>query len=764
MITSYILYELSYDRFHENSDRIYRVALNAQFAGQTQNANVSNAPTAPALIKDYPEVNNAVRFYGIPKIPVRYEDKQFYEENVFNADNSVFEVFTYPFIAGDPKTALLRPYTVVITEETARKYFGDENPIGKMLKYNNEDNYTVTGIMKNIPKNSHMDFDMLFSFETLYSKDRKGMERWIPFNYVTYVLLQANYDYNELNAKFPEFMLRHMGDLLKALGGEGSYFLQPLTSIHLHSHLEYDTKNSDIAYIFIFGAVALFILLIACINFMNLSTARSSLRAKEVGMRKVLGSGRRELIWQFLGESIIYSLFSLIIAFILAKLVLPLFSSLSGTTLTLNFTEMPLLIPGFIMLALFIGVVSGSYPAFYLSAFPSAKVLKGSLRYGITNSRFRSILVIVQFTISIVLIVGTWIIMNQLSYMKNKRLGFDKEKIVVIPIKDNNIRQSLTSIKEELKSNTGVVSAGSSSRVPGQVFGANTCLPEGFSEEQTLMVRVMDIDDDFFPTLGMEIVAGRNFSKEITSDEKQSVIMNEALVKKIGWNEPIGKTIQNVWGAGDDDRETLTIVGVVRDFHAESLHRIIEPVMITNKPVNLSSMSIRIKEGYLQETMSFIKETWSKFDPDRPFEYFFLDEFFDSQYKADERLSTLFSSFTLFAIWIACLGLFGLVSFTVERRTKEIGIRKVLGASSPKIVFLLSKDFVKLVLIANIIAWPAAYFIMRSWLQDFAYRTGFNPVIFILTAVLAFAIAVFTVSFQAIRAAIANPVKSLRYE
>jgi len=764
LILMYITTEFSYDKYHEKADRIFRLGMDATVGGSTVVAPISNVPSAPALVQDYPEVLDAVRIRTVSKRSVTYEDKVFYENGILYADNSLFQVFTFSLIKGDPSTALKLAYTIVLTRETAERYFGSENPLGKILNYNNQYDFTVTGVMENVPQNSHFTFDMLCSYETLYDLDREAMENWFNFMDYTYLLLPEGFDYKILENKFPALIEKYMGGMLKALGGEIKFFLQPLTSIHLHSNLENEIRaNSSITYIYIFTAIGMFILCIACINFMNLATARSATRAKEVGLRKVVGAERKELIWQFLGESLIYSIFSLAIAILFVRLAMPFAESLSGRQMSLNIAEMPWLVPSFIGLVLLVAFVAGSYPALFLSAFRPAQVLKGNLKAGSAHSRLRSFLVVAQFIISICLIIGTGIILNQLRFMKNKNLGFEKENVLIIEVRDRSIRQSFDSIKAEIRKIPGVLSVSSASLVPGQEPSVQPFIPEGYTEKQAQLMEVFRVDHDFFPTLGMEIVQGRNFSPEYGTDSRSAVIINETAAKRYNWENPIGKTIR-VPSDEVEKWETLTVVGVVRDFHRTSLHSVIAPQIIGNDPNSFDELAIRFNPENSDTTLSLIREKWKEVDPTRPFDFLYLDGLIDSQYGAEERLSDIFSAFSVFAVFIACLGLFGMASFAAEQRTKEIGIRKVLGASVPGIVVLLSRDFLKLIVAANIIAWPLAYFGMNKWLQNFAYKSGIGVWVFILTGVLAVGIALATVSYQSIKAALLNPVDAIKYE
>jgi putative ABC transport system permease protein len=764
LIVFYISTELSYDRYHKNTERIFRLGLDANLGGSKVVTPISTVPSAPALIQGYPEVIDAVRIRTVSRTSVEYEDKQFYEDGILYADNSIFSVFTFPMVIGDPRTALETAYSVVLTEDTAKRYFGGQDPVGKTLTLNSESNFVITGIMKNVPPNSHFTFDMVCSYETLYERNKEIMEEWFNFRDYTYLLLAEGFDYSELENKFPAFIEKYMGSTLQAIGGEINFFLQPLTSIHLHSNLENEiSPNSSITYIYIFAAVALFILCIACINFMNLATARSSTRAKEVGMRKVVGAERKELIRQFLGESLLYSFLSLMIALLLSWLVLPFVSSLSGQDLSINLGRVPWLIPALIGLALFVGLLAGSYPALFLSAFRPSQVLKGNLKAGSAHSRLRSILVVSQFLISISLIIGTGVILSQIKFMKNKSLGFDKKNVLVVEIMDRNLRRSLDSIKAEIQRIPGVLRVSSTSLVPGQEPSVQPFVPEGYSEKQAQLMEIFWVDHDFFPTLGMEVVEGRNFSLEFGTDSSSAVIINETAARRYGWENPIGKTIL----APSDEVmkwDTYTIVGVVKDFHRTSLHSVIAPQLIGNDPARFDELAIRIAPENSGATLSLLREKWKKIDPQRPLDFFYLDAQLDSQYGAEERLSDILSAFSVFAILIACLGLFGMASFAAEQRTKEIGIRKVLGASVPGVVVLLSKDFLKLIAIANLIAWPLSYFGMHRWLQNFAYKTGINLWVFVFTGVLAMGIALATVSYQSIRAALLDPIDAIKYE
>jgi putative ABC transport system permease protein len=765
LILMWVLNELSYDRFHENADRICRVTMDLE-VGTTLHTPVTLTAVGPALVRDFTEVVHSSRILPPNRVAVKYEDKLFQEARVAYAENAIFDIFTFPFVSGDPKTALEAPYTVVITESMAKKYFGDADPLGKILRFNNEQDFSVTGVLKDIPSNSHFRFNMLRSFQTFIKEGDASDDQWFDVRFYTYLLLEKNVDIKNLEQKLPVFIDKYLGEAMKASGGSIKLFLQPLKRIHLYSDFERDmSANSDITYVFLFSGIALFVLLIASINFINLSTARSATRAQEVGMRKTLGAVRSRLIGQFLGESLIYSLLSMVLAMVLLKLSLPLFNTLIDRDLSLNFLQAPWLFAAILGMAVVVGVFAGSYPAFFLSSFQPVRVLKGFLKAGSSNSRFRRILVVVQFAISIGLIVGTLIVYRQIVFMKNTKLGFNKEHVVAIPRMSEDLRKSYRSIRGELLGLPGVSAVGASDLVPSRGHLVASFLPEGFPDDQRQTLDYMDVDPHYIPTMGIEVIAGRNFSEDLATDLDESVLINETAAKKIGWENPVGKRFVFRPPPGQEGETTYTtVIGVVKDFHMQSLREKINPLVIFYDYDNLFTVSIRITPDNIQHTMDLLKKKWGELDPNRPFNYFFLDDSFDNQYRREERLKNITFYFSFLAIFIGCLGLFGMASFTAEQRTKEIGIRKVLGASVPGIIRLLAKEFLILVAVANLIAWPVAYFAMNRWLQSFAYRTGINPLIFVLSAVLALSIALFTVSYQAIRAALSNPVDSLRYE
>lgn len=763
LIGVYIWTELSYDRFHENADRIFRLESVLTLGNQPNLVASTNLPPTLAMRNDYPEVVNSCRFLPRRKILVEHEDREYYEERVYYGEETVFDVFTYPMTVGDPRTALERAYTVVITESMAGKYFGGEDPMGKVLKFNNDKEFTVTGVIEDVPANTHFVFDMLCSFQTLREERQQLVESWAgPFGSYGYVLLHEDADYREINDRFPAMVDKYMGESLKDAGVGIEYFLTPITDIHLHSHKRHEIGvNGDITYVYIFAVVAAFILLMACVNFMNLSTARSASRAREIGMRKVLGANRGQIVRQFFGESLIYAFLALIMAVALVHLTLPVFSSLADRELSPDYSKAPWIIPCLLGLGLLVGLLAGSYPALHLSRFRPARVLRSSLPTASSRSPFRRVLVVFQFAVSIALIIGTGVVIGQLNYMKDRDLGFEKSDVVVIPLMDRSLVGSIESIKEEITSHSGVLGAAASSHTLGGHTSGASFVPEGYTEAQARMMNWMNIDEDYISTMKMEVISGRNFSKSFAADSAGSALVNEAAVRAVGWEDPIGKTIRF---SGDTSGKKWEIVGVVKDFHYVSPHMVVEPLIMGNDTGMLRSLFVRIDPQDVPETLAFLKDKWREFDPDRPFEYTFLDESYVRQYRAEEKLRTIFFNFTLVAVFIACLGLFGLAAFSAEQRTKEIGIRKVLGSSIFGIVLLLSKDFAKWVLIANLIAWPLVWYGSRLWLENFAYRTTVGPAVYVFSGLLALVVALITVSFQAFKAASADPVKSLKYE
>jgi len=769
LLVLYIHSELSVDNQHQKGDRIYRLCAHVKIGDMDLLHSSSNALSAQALLDEVPEVENTVRFYHRPGANTTYQDKEFYIRRINYADASVFDIFTWPLIKGDPRTALSAPYSIVLSEDTARGCFGDEDPLGKLLRFNDDELYTVTGVMENIPRNSSLILDAVCSFQTVYSllgADHPHLNDWISFNFRTFVLLRENVDYHKVDKKIMGQLTEKAGARLEAKGAEEEIFLYPLKDIYLRP-LGQDV--GPIQYVTIFSIVALFILIIACVNFMNLATARSAGRAREVGMRKVMGAYKSRLVTQFLGESLLLSAISLFIAVTLVQLALPQINRLTRGEIRFDLVEIPWLLPGLLGLTLLVGIMAGSYPAFYLSAFQPVEVLNRRLKRAASNIRFRRLLVVVQFTISIALIIGTALFISQLRFMKNKDAGFDKDQLVVVRARERATQKSLPMIKQELEAHQRIIHVSASSTIPGWGSVTNDKLPEGFTRSEIQLMDEINVDGDFIPTMGMEIIAGRNFSPEFGMDEKNSVIINETAARRYGWDDPIGKTIManNPYARG---YARQTVIGMVKDFHLRPMSQSVEPIYMLSDPDfpysynYLDLILIRIGTEEVGATIEFIRNKWSSLFPEEAFDYFFLEETFNEQFRSIERSREIFSSFTLLAIFISCLGLFRLASFSAEQRTKEIGIRKVLGSSTWRIVLLLSKETLLLVAIANAVAWPTAYFALNRWLQGFPYRISLTLIPFVLSALLVLFISFSTISYQAIRAAQADPVESLKYD
>jgi len=762
LIVLFVQDELSYDRYHENADRIVRLVDGFDVeGGLSRYYALSSAPFAPALKREFPEVEDAVRIFPGRRRMVEYEDKRFYEDFLFFSDASLFNIFSFPLREGNPETALESPQTIVVSERIALKYFGTDEAVNKTLKINDQD-YLVTGVMEEMPENSHFHADMFASLKTLEqipSVQERYFKSWARHEFYTYLLLQEGFPAEKLGAKLPGFIEQHAAAQIKSiLGGRLYSRLQPLRSIHLHSHLQAElSPNGDIKYVTIFSVIAFFILIIACVNFINLATARSSSRSREVGLRKVVGATRSQIITQFLSESLLFTLFALGLSLILVKAALPFFNSLTGKGIGLNFFSDFILLGGLFFILIFVGVVSGSYPAFFISRFQPFSVLKQNKKIGSRSSFLRKGLVVFQFTISIILIVSTVVVLNQLDFLRNRKLGFDKEHVVVIPIRAHQIRTRSEAIKAALMENPNILSATVTIGVPGGAVAGDAIKLLTDEGEKTLSLNMIYTDHDYIKTMGMEIIKGRDFSKQMSTDTTQAFIINEAAVRQLELEDPL-KT-QFEW----DDKKGR-VIGVVKDFQFQSLRNEINPLVIHIWPQNTYVFAVRIRPDNIEQTLNFLKNKWRELDPEHPFDYSFMDDTFDQIYRSEEKLSQIFSTFSFLAIFIACLGLLGLAIFMVETRTKEIGIRKVLGASVKNIFWLLSKEFALLVLIANFIAWPLSFLLMRRWLQNFAYQISIKPWIFIISAFAALAIAVITVSFQAVRAATADPVKTLRYE
>jgi len=762
MILSYVRYELSYDKYHTHADQIHRLTMAGTMGKMSGDLACGNGAVAKDLIREIPEVRNAVRFRYIYHNRVRCGDKLFFEDGVYLADASVFEVFSFPLLSGDPASALADPFNVVISESTAQRYFGNHDPMGKILRFDDQSDFHITGVMEDIPSNSHFTFDMLISFSTFERENPQLFSRWMgDFNNYTYLLLEPGTDPRTLDDRFDDMIEKRMGTILKAIGGDIRFVLQPLASIHLHSHLNGEAgANSHISSIYLFSSTAFFILLLACINFMNLATARSTNRAREVGIRKIHGAHKGKLAQQFLGESLIYSFVSLGAAVILVELFLPMFRALSGRDIRVGYASIPWMIPVLIGFGLFVGLSAGSYPALVLSRFKASRVLKGIWEGASGKGRFRKILVTFQFAVSIILLIGTGVIYHQVHFMKNKRLGFDKEHMLVIRGERPDVRLKLKPLINGLQGIPEVAAVSTASHVPGWGARRNIVLPEGFSLDETQMMAFTNIGYDYLDTLGIELKSGRNFSPEFTSDPQKSVLINEAAAAAFGWEDPVGKNIREL----DGRSRPKTVIGVFKDYHFMSVQHSIEPQCLYCVPDESETIVVRMKPGAVSAALNAVQSYWKSMVPDAPFDYFFLDQSLNDRYHEEERLSRIVTNFSVLAIFIACLGLFGMVSYAAEKRTREIGIRRVLGASASQIVTLLSRDFLQWVIIANVIAWPAAYFAVTVWLRRFPYHVRPDILIFAGAGGVALIIALLTMGIKAFQAAAADPVESLKYE
>lgn len=757
LISLYVQYELSYDKHHENSGQIYRLA-------HPFSAAITSAPLPEALQKEIPEIQNFVRIYASKiwsgKKLVRSTNKQFYTHDFFLADPSLFEIFTFPFIQGDPQKALSDLRSVVITEAMAEKYFRGEDPLGKILTYENSIDFMVTGVIENIPSNSHFHFDFIAPLANYkdFGGDENWQNEWDNSAFVTYFLLPHNYDIEQFEKKIPEIIWKNTG-----WETNNEFFLQPLRDIHLHSDLGKELEvNSDIRNVQIFTAIALLILIIACMNFINLSTARSVNRSLEVGVRKVLGADKNQLIIQFLSESLIVNLLALGMALLFVWISLPFFNHVLGTSFdyypfgnTVNIFILGIII-------IFTGLIAGSCPAFILSTFKPVLMLKGKKQFRKKGSfSLRSTLVVFQYVIAIGLMVATGIIFNQLQFIQNNKLGFNMEQIVVIPVGRNSEAVSkIEALKNDLKNNSHVTNVTASLRTPGRRPYWRNIQMVSTGETETFSIQSLAADHDFLKTYKLKLLAGRDFSKEHSADKTSAFILNETAINMLGLKSPqeaVGKRVNC------DNREG-EIIGVVEDYHFVSLHTQIAPMAMLIQPWRFAEISVKIKTHDIPAALVSFKKIWEHTIPDRPFNYYFLDDKFSSYYQSDRKVGTLITTFTLFAIFITCLGLLGMVSFTAEQRKKEIGIRKVLGSSFSSILILLIKNLMKWILLASILSWPIAYFVMNKWLQNFAYRINIRIWIFPLSTVIAVLIAMFTVMYHTMKTAKANPVESLRYE
>jgi len=769
----YIQDEISYDKYHENRDRIYRIESNFNISGKHETFAIVPTPMGPALKLEYPEVEEMCRFMDIGNVLIKYGDKEFYEDRFYFTDSTVFQIFSHKLLMGNPNTCLIEPNSIVIDESTAHRYFDDENPMGKILETGSGSKYKVTGVMEDMPRSSHLRYEALLSVTTLSARrgeeDFNSMEpgRFWNIGVYTYLLLNENSTMQSVHDKFPAFYDKYMKSVGDMVSASFDLMSTPLTETHFSGNLGSDQPKGNMAYIYIFGAIALFILVIASINYMNMATARSAKRAREVGIRKVAGAYRKQLIGQFLTESILLAVIGLAIALLLVYSLLPDFNTFAEKQISFNLLTQPGLFAIILLVTIIIGLASGSYPAFFLSSFRPVSVIKGSSTgKGKSGGTLRRVLVVIQFAIAIAMIIGTVVVSGQLRFLRNKDLGFIKDNIMVLELQDSAFRSKVEPFKEELLNNSNILAATNSTGIPGD----NSWIQVVRVEKDTAMIDdsmiLALVDHDFIDTYGIEIIKGRNFDKAMSTDAEEAVIVNETTVKAYGWQDnPIGKKIH--WGFELDGSggRILKVIGVVKDFHFNSLHNKVVPFMMFLSDFDKYYLSLRINPENIGETRQFIEDKWNSHGAGRPFDYSMLTETWDEMYQSEAKIGAIFTIATLLTIFIALLGLLGLSSFVAEQKTKEIGIRKVMGARLHNILGLLYREFVLLIIIAFVIAIPVAWWQLDEWLSsNFVYHISISIGYILLAGLLALAISVITISFHSLKVAMGNPVDAIKYE
>ena len=750
----YVSDEVSYDRYHENAKRIYRVSSKITEPDDQFTWNVAQIPFGPQVVQDYPEIQAFVRFINMPRGLYKYEDKEFVEENFYYADSTLFDVFTYKVLKGEVTSALRDPGKIILTETIAKRYFGKTDPVGKTLTEGNN-TYEVTGVIEDVPFNSH------FRFEALAARNNlpKQLGTWGNFGVFTYLLFPEGIDIKTFETKMQGMYDAHLKSIFGPLNIKIEYILEPITRIHLYSTNPGEPEpTGSITYVYIFGIVAVFLVLIAAMNYMNLATARSTRRAREVGLRKVVGSRRLPLIMQFLSESVVLTVISLIISIILLIVLLPKFNLLAGKNFRPDILFSPVVLISVIAVILVAGIFGGSYPAFFLSRFSPVTVLKGDIIQGSAGSLFRKILVVIQFTVSVAMIVCTMVVFRQLNYLKNMDQGFDQKNVISLQL-NRGMDRKYPLLKQILLENNDIK----------YVTSTNTPMGEGSSKllfnvetDQGMSQRGINfavVDHDFIETLGIKIISGRDFQKDMPSDTLNSVVVNQTFVNRMGWKDPIGKRIE----AGDANTLRARVIGVMADYHQTGMYNEIESLLLAYRERN-NIIYVKLSGNNIQQTLSYIESKWKEVFPDQPYSYTFLSDRFNRQFEADEKRGLVFTMFTILAILIACLGLFGLASYMVEQRTKEIGIRKVFGANENVIIRLISRDFTILIAISIIIAIPAAYYFMSNWLENYVYRTKIGITLLVAAALLTIVITFITISYKAYQASILNPANSLKTE
>ncbi len=750
----YVSDEVSYDRYHEKADRIYRVSTKITEPDDQFTWVVAQIPFGPQVVHDYPEVQAYVRFFNMPRALYKYEDKEFYEENFNFVDSTLFDIFTYKVLKGEVKSALTEPKKIVLTEKIANKYFGNTDPIGKTLTTGN-DTYEVTGVIQDVPTNSHFRFDAVAARNNL----PKQIGNWGNFGVFTYLLFPKDFDVKAFETKIHEMYDTYMKPIFGPMNIKMEYILEPITKIHLYSTKPGEPEpTGSITYVYIFGIVAIFLILIAAMNYMNLATARSTRRAREVGLRKVVGSRRGPLVAQFLSESILFTLVSLFLSVVLVIVLLPKFNMLAGKSFDLHIIYSPVVLLSLLGIIIIVGVFGGSYPAFFLSRFSPVTVLKGEITQGSGGSLFRKILVVIQFTVSVIMIICTLVVFRQLNYLKTMDQGFDQKNIIGLQLNQEMVRKYPV-LKQTLLDNPNIKYVTSTNTPVGEGSGKevfNVETDQGMTQKG---INFAVVDHDFVDALGIKMVQGRDFEKDMPSDTLSGVVVNETFVKRMGWSDPIGKKIE----AGDANTLRARVIGVMHDYHQTGMYNGIESLLLAYRPNN-NVIYIKLSGNEMKQTLSFIESKWKEIFPDQPYNYTFLSERFNRQFEADEKRGLIFTMFTILAILIACLGLFGLASYMVEQRTKEIGIRKVFGANEGTIIKLIAKDFLILVTIGIILAIPTAYYLMNDWLKNYIYRTDIGVPLIIGAALITIAITFITISYKAYKASVMNPANSIRIE
>lgn len=752
LILLWVADELSYDRYHTNADQLYRSIVNWDIAEQQVSYSTTPAPFGEFIQSEIPEVKNTTLYNKMGATLLAYEDQPYQESEGAYTEPATLDMFTFHFLEGNPTTALNDPQSIILSETLAQKYFGKESALNKTLRFDNRHDLKVTGVYEDMPENSHLRFSFLMPFELFKQNHNIGEDNWNDFNYYSYVQLEEGASNEVVGDKITQLFHKRFPENTTLAG----IFLQPLTDIHLYSDFDLDISgNGDIQYVYILSIIAAFILLIACINFTNLATARSIKRAKEIGLRKSIGAIKHQLVGQFLGEALLYSVIAVLLAVLLVELVLPVYNDLAQKQISLQLLDTKF-IGALLFITLLTGLAAGLYPALFLSSFDPVRVLKGAFKVGSSGVFLRKGLVVLQFTLSIILIVGTLIVDDQLTYIRNKKLGYNKENVLVVPM-TGTVYQNPETFKNRLLEHPAVHNITTASQnltnIGSSTSGGDW---EGKPADMDMLLNQLSVDLDFIKTFQIEMAEGRAFSKESGTDSS-AFILNEEAVKQMGLEDPVGTTFSLHGVEG-------TIIGVAKDFNFQSVHKTIAPLVLFISPDWRSNMYIKIDNQDIPQALAVAETYWKETNPAYPFEYQFLDESFNALYKAEQRTGKLFDYFAFIAIFISCLGLFGLAAYTAELRTKEIGVRKVLGASVSNILMLFSKDYIKLVLIAFLIATPLAYLLMHTWLEDFAYRTNISPLVFVLAVIFAIGITLLTVGYQSAKAATANPVDSLRSE